>query len=105
MANFTGNPLYSCRKCRNPVALRDDLLSKKFVAKSGAAYLFAHAMNVVLGHKEEKQLMTGTFVICNINCSKCGDELGWKYVRAYDATQKFKEGKFIIEKARILKEY
>lgn len=67
--------------------------------------MFAHAMNVVLGNKEDKQLMTGLFSICNIYCNKCGENLGWKYVRAYDARQSFKEGKFIIEKARILKEY
>ncbi|KAG5533903.1 hypothetical protein RHGRI_027933 [Rhododendron griersonianum] len=98
-------PLFSCRNCRNPVALRHDLLSKSFIGKSGQAYMFAHAKNVVLGQTEDKKLMTGLFSIGNVYCSKCGQELGWKYIRAYDAKQSFKEGRFIIEKARILKEY
>ncbi|XP_058182297.1 protein yippee-like At4g27740 isoform X2 [Rhododendron vialii] len=105
MAEFNDAPLFSCRNCRNPIALRHDLLSKSFIAKSGQAYMFAHAMNVVLGQTEDKKLMTGLFSVGNIYCSKCGQELGWKYIRAYDAKQSFKEGRFIIEKARILKEY
>ncbi|KAL2542295.1 Protein yippee-like [Abeliophyllum distichum] len=105
MAVFTGHPLYSCRKCRNPVALGDDLLSKSFKAKSGAAYMFSHAMNIVVGAKEDRELITGHFTIANIFCSKCGEEMGWTYVRAYDLRQKYKEGNYILEKAKIMKEY
>ncbi|KAK4350986.1 hypothetical protein RND71_030299 [Anisodus tanguticus] len=74
-------------------------------AKSGGAYLFKHAMNVVVGKWEDRQLMTGYFCVADIFCSKCGQELGWKYVKAYDTAQKYKEGHFIIEIAKILKEY
>ncbi|GFP93675.1 protein yippee-like at4g27745 [Phtheirospermum japonicum] len=105
MGYTTGHPLYSCKKCRNPVAVHDDLLSKKFVAKSGQAYMFGHAMNIVVGPKEDKQLMTGYFTIANIFCSKCGEGLGWTYVRAFEAREKFKEGRYIVEKAKIVKEY
>ncbi|KAH6828131.1 Yippee family putative zinc-binding protein [Perilla frutescens var. hirtella] len=100
-----GHPLYSCRRCRNPLALNADLISKSYKAKSGQAYMFRHAMNVVIGAKEERQLMTGQYTISHIFCSRCGDEMGWTYVTAFDATQKFKEGKYILEKAKILKEY
>ncbi|XVE58320.1 hypothetical protein DITRI_Ditri04bG0160800 [Diplodiscus trichospermus] len=102
---FGGNPLYSCRNCRSPLALVDDLLSKNFIAKSGKAYLFQHAMNIVLGPKKDKQLMTGVFSIANIYCSKCGEELGWKYVQAYDLKNRFKEGKFVLEKLKMVQEY
>ncbi|EXC21404.1 hypothetical protein L484_011846 [Morus notabilis] len=105
MADFRGQPLYNCRNCKNPIALRDDLVSKKFWAKSGPAYLFSHAMNVVVGQKKDKELITGVFSIADIYCSNCGEVLGWKYVRAYDATQTYKEGKFIIEIAKVAKLY
>jgi len=62
-------------------------------------------MNVVVGKKEDRKLMTGTFSVADIFCCKCGQELGWKYVKAYDPAQKYKEGGFIIEIAKILKEY
>ncbi|XP_052186747.1 protein yippee-like At4g27740 [Diospyros lotus] len=105
MADFqgAGNPLYSCWNCRNPLAYRDDLLSKAFQTKSGPGYLFDHAMNVVLGRKEDRELITGRFTVCDIYCSKCGIELGWKYVRAFEASQRYKEGKFIVEKVKIFK--
>lgn len=67
--------------------------------------MFAHAMNVVLGYKEDRELLSGVFTVCEVRCSKCGEELGWKYVRAYNPRQMYKEGRFIIEKAKILKEY
>ncbi|WCJ32469.1 Yippee family putative zinc-binding protein [Euphorbia peplus] len=102
-ASATANdyPLYTCQNCRTPLALQTDLLSKGYKAKSGQAYLFSHVMNVVLGRKEEKQMMTGKYSIAGINCSKCGEELGWKYVAAFDPKQRYKEGHFVLEKLKI----
>lgn len=105
MAESPGHPLYRCRKCRNPVALGEDLLSKSYLAKSGQAYMFGQAMNIVVGENEERELITGHFTIADIYCANCRQELGWKYIRAYDEREKFKEGTFIIEKAKIVKEY
>ncbi|KAK0593660.1 hypothetical protein LWI29_026648 [Acer saccharum] len=104
MAEFGGNPFYSCRNCLNPLAFQDDLLSKAFKAVSGDAYMFQYAMNVVLGRREEKKLMTGVYTIANIYCGKCGQELGWHYLRAHDPKQKYKEGNFILEKLKMIKE-
>ncbi|XP_050238643.1 protein yippee-like At4g27745 [Mercurialis annua] len=98
------DPFYSCINCKNPLAFFSDLLSTSYKAKSGQAYLFSHAMNVVLGRKEDKQMLTGLFTIAQINCSKCGEPLGWKYVTAYDKKQRYKEGNFILEKLKIFQE-
>lgn len=73
--------------------------------KSGPAYLFSHAMNIIVGQKEDRKLMTGLFTVADIYCSNCGEILGWKYVRAFEARQKFKEGRFVIETAKMAKEY
>ncbi|KAB1205120.1 hypothetical protein CJ030_MR7G016764 [Morella rubra] len=105
MEDFAHRPLYSCRNCQNPIALRSDLLSKSFHGKSGPAYLFSHAMNIIVGQKEDRKLMTGLFTVADIYCSNCGEILGWKYVRAFEARQKFKEGRFVIETAKMAKEY
>lgn len=67
--------------------------------------MFEHVKNIVMGRKEEKQLMTGYYTVANIFCSKCGQEMGWAYIRAYEARDKYKEGRYIVEKAKILKEY
>lgn len=49
--------------------------------------------------------LTGVYNVADIFCSNCGETLGWKYLQAYEARQKFKEGKFVIEKSKITKEY
>lgn len=33
----------------------------------------------------------------DIQCRQCKDVVGWKYDRAYESSEKYKEGKFILE--------
>ncbi|OQU79113.1 LOW QUALITY PROTEIN: hypothetical protein SORBI_3008G097401 [Sorghum bicolor] len=94
----------ACCTCRNHVCLHDDIISKAFQGRNGRAFLFSHAMNVVVGAKEDRQLMTGLHTVADIYCNDCREVLGWKYERAYEETQKYKEGKFIFEKSKIVKE-
>ncbi|PWZ45488.1 hypothetical protein Zm00014a_010276 [Zea mays] len=104
MAELVGPRVYSCCTCRNHVCLHDDIISKAFQGRNGRAFLFSHAMNVVVGAKEDRHLMTGLHTVADIYCNDCREVLGWKYVRAYEETQKYKEGKFIFEKSKIVKE-
>ena len=60
-------------------------------------------VNVTLGPREDRVLMTGLHTVCDIHCTICDSVLGWKYEHAFEESQKYKEGKFIIEKAKILK--
>ena len=60
--------------------------------------LFTHMMNVGAGPKEDRQLTTGPHTVADIDCGDCREVLGWKYERAYVATQKYKAGSFILEK-------
>ncbi|KAI7734147.1 hypothetical protein M8C21_020551 [Ambrosia artemisiifolia] len=105
MEGLDDHPLYSCNRCRNPIALRNNLLSKNFKARSGQAYMFSEVTNVVLGEKREQQLLTGRFVVADVYCSNCKEVLGWKYLKSFDDSQRYKLGRFIIEKAKVLKEY
>ncbi|KAK6935592.1 Yippee/Mis18/Cereblon [Dillenia turbinata] len=104
MADFVGPRLYSCCYCRNHVALHVDIVSKAFQGRNGRAFLFSHAMNIRVGAKEDRHLMTGLHTVADVFCNDCGEVLGWKYERAYEESQKYKEGKFILEKSRIAKE-
>lgn len=61
-------------------------------------------MNITVGCKEDRNLMTGLHTVADVYCGDCTEVLGWKYERAYEATQKYKEGKFILEKSKIVKE-
>ncbi|XP_030460296.1 protein yippee-like At4g27745 [Syzygium oleosum] len=104
MEGFVGPRVYSCYNCRNHVGLHDDIISKDFQGINGRAFLFSHAMNIVVGAQENRRLRTGLHTVADISCADCHEVLGWKYERAYEASQKYKEGKFIFEKVKIVKE-
>jgi hypothetical protein len=55
-------------------------------------------VNVVEGKPCDRQMTTGNHTVRDIYCVKCGVTLGWKYDRAYDPSQKYKEGKYILER-------
>lgn len=76
----------------------------KFQGRSGRGFLFSHAMNVRVGRKEDKELITGLHTIADVSCCDCNQVLGWKYERAYEENQKYKEGKYILEKSKIVRE-
>ncbi|XP_054782898.1 protein yippee-like At4g27745 [Prosopis cineraria] len=99
MASLRGS--YCCFKCQNHIAFHDEIISKDFRASSGRAFLFSHAINVKEGPKEDRQLMTGLHAVSDVFCYDCGEALGWKYIRTYEESQKYKEGKFILEKFKI----
>ncbi|GMH36324.1 hypothetical protein BSKO_04192 [Bryopsis sp. KO-2023] len=96
--------IYSCAKCRSHAADHDDIISKAFQGRHGRAYLFNNVVNITLGPKEDRLLITGLHTVADIYCTCCNAVLGWKYEQAFEESQKYKEGKFIIEKARVMKE-
>ena len=56
----------------------------------------------MLGPKEERALMTGLHSVADIYCCACNSRLGWKYIEAFESSQKYKEGHFIVEKECIV---
>ena len=61
-------------------------------------------VNIGCGPAEERVLLTGLHAVADIYCDCCKTTLGWKYEQAYESSQKYKEGKFIIELAHMIKE-
>ena len=75
------------------------------------------------GPIEKRNLRTGMHQVADIYCNQCQEIVGWKYVGliphrdspfvhsvltlfykqevAYEESQKYKEGKFIVEKAKL----
>lgn len=101
---LTGTRIYSCNNCGAHSADHDQIFSKSFRGKHGRAYLFNEVVNVCLGPKEDRMLITGMHTVADIYCNCCHQVLGWKYEQAFETKQKYKEGKFIIEKEKITKE-
>ncbi|KAJ6820460.1 protein yippee-like isoform X2 [Iris pallida] len=90
--------IYSCKHCQTHLALSDQILSRTFHCRHGKAYLFNKVVNITVGVNEERMMMTGMHTVADIFCVGCGSIVGWKYEAAYEKSQKYKEGKFILER-------
>nr|GEU55518.1 acyl-CoA N-acyltransferase [Tanacetum cinerariifolium] len=93
--------IYSCKDCKTHLALADDIVSKGFYCKNGKAYLFTKVVNVTVGVKEDRMMMTGLHTVADISCVKCGSNVGWTYETAHENNQKYKEGKSILERVKL----
>ncbi|GAA0141533.1 hypothetical protein Leryth_011643 [Lithospermum erythrorhizon] len=101
LINLDGD-VYSCKFCQAHLALTRDIISKSFHCKHGKAYLMDKVVNVTLGEKEERLMMTGMHTVVDIFCVGCGSIIGWKYESAQEKTQQYKEGKYILDRFMVL---
>ncbi|NXP76604.1 YPEL1 protein, partial [Ramphastos sulfuratus] len=101
---------YSCIHCRAHLANHDELISKasykgnSLVHFMEVLFFFFFRVNVGCGPAEERVLLTGLHAVADIYCENCKTTLGWKYEHAFESSQKYKEGKFIIELAHMIKD-
>mmetsp|Transcript_109453 Transcript_109453/g.306123 ORF Transcript_109453/g.306123 Transcript_109453/m.306123 type:complete len:298 (-) Transcript_109453:136-1029(-) len=101
MVYLDGPQVYTCAQCRTHLTSHDEIISKSFHGRRGRAYLFDNCVNVSVGPAEDRRLITGIHSVCDIFCKRCNTMVGWTYARAYEHSQKYKEGKFIIEKINL----
>ncbi|OXB79033.1 UNVERIFIED_CONTAM: hypothetical protein H355_005909 [Colinus virginianus] len=111
---------YSCIHCRAHLANHDELISKVCqldIVLSASWQCLAvgrctnrellsifSRVNVGCGPAEERVLLTGLHAVADIYCENCKTTLGWKYEHAFESSQKYKEGKYIIELAHMIKD-
>ncbi|XP_030491116.1 putative yippee-like protein Os10g0369500 isoform X2 [Cannabis sativa] len=100
--SLSGHKIFKCKFCKVDSASHEDIVSKDFQGRFGRAYLFR--VNISLGPTEERSLISGLHTVNDIYCSSCQQILGWRYEKAYEPSQKYKEGMYILEKERMLKE-
>ncbi|XP_019456947.1 PREDICTED: protein yippee-like isoform X2 [Lupinus angustifolius] len=93
--------IYSCKHCHTHLALSEDIVSKSFHSRHGKAYLFNKVVNVSFGEKDDRQMTTGMHTVADIFCVGCGSIVGWKYEIAHENSQKYKEGKSVIERFKV----
>jgi len=101
MIYIDGPQVYACAQCRTHLTSHDDIISKSFHGRHGRAYLFDHCVNVNVGPAEDRVLITGLHSVCDLFCARCKKMVGWTYLKAYEPSQKYKEGKYIIEKINL----
>jgi hypothetical protein len=42
-------------------------------------------------------MTTGRHIVQDGLCKNCKEVVGWRYIKAYEASEKYKEGKIILE--------
>ncbi|OZJ06885.1 hypothetical protein BZG36_00236 [Bifiguratus adelaidae] len=94
--------IYGCAKCRTHLTTEDALISKQFQGQHGKAYLFRYVVNIREGTDVDRPMTTGLHTVRDIACEGCREVLGWKYIVAFEESQKYKEGKYILEKKLLL---
>mmetsp|Transcript_10921 Transcript_10921/g.26779 ORF Transcript_10921/g.26779 Transcript_10921/m.26779 type:complete len:225 (-) Transcript_10921:317-991(-) len=96
----------SCSKhaWRTEIADLGDVISKDFHGVQGPAFLVSDVVNYFLGPEEERMLLTGQHIVRDVICVRCQTVLGWRYSFAHEESQKYKEGKFILESVKIKQE-
>uniref|UniRef100_A0A7I4AER1 Protein yippee-like n=1 Tax=Physcomitrium patens TaxID=3218 RepID=A0A7I4AER1_PHYPA len=63
---------------------------------------WSRRVNVSVGPLEDRMMTTGKHAVADIFCNSCQQVVGWKYEVAYEKSQKYKEGKFILERYALL---
>lgn len=105
--NTNTNPnlpkILACKNCNTHLSTTNDILSKHFQGSTGQAYLISTVLNSYEPHEStERNMTTGLHVVKDVCCLNCSNVLGWRYVQAYVEDQRYKEGKWVLEKALII---
>ncbi|KAI0074663.1 yippee-domain-containing protein [Panus rudis PR-1116 ss-1] len=103
ISTYHDHPVFECSKCNAVIALQDELISKAFSGRDGRGYLMHSAVNLKMGMREDRPLLTGVHTVADVYCLGCNERMGWHYLKASDQTQKYKEGKYLLEREKLIK--
>ncbi|KAI5292373.1 hypothetical protein KEM52_006406 [Ascosphaera acerosa] len=99
---LTCERIYGCASCGTHLADHDDIISRSFHGQHGKALLFDTVVNVTHLSPVERTMTTGRHIVRDIECAQCRQVVGWTYDKAYEQSEKYKEGKYILEETLIL---
>ncbi|XP_064396079.1 protein yippee-like 5 [Halichondria panicea] len=96
-----GTRVYSCTNCDTALTNRSELVSTRFTGATGRAFLFNRVVNLLFSEVENRIMLTGRHIVRDVSCKNCTTRLGWIYEFATEDSQKYKEGRVILERALI----
>ncbi|XP_018654269.1 putative yippee protein [Schistosoma mansoni] len=101
-AHMGGHRIIHCQYCETPLTNRSEILSTRFTGATGRAFLFNRVVNIVHSDIQDRVMLTGRHLVRDVVCIKCNTKLGWMYEHAMEESQRYKEGKVILERALIM---
>jgi hypothetical protein len=97
-------PKYACSNCSNELCYVDlDVIRSDYQCQSGVALFTANIINVIEGAIVNKHFISGHYIIQDIFCTLCFQCVGWKYIKALEEDNKFKENNYVIEFCKVKK--
>ena len=54
---------------------------------------------LIFSETQDRMMLTGRHIVRDVTCKKCDTKLGWVYEFATEETQRYKEGRVILERA------
>jgi hypothetical protein len=91
-----------CAKCSTVVTHRNELFSPCDTSSLGSAFLFDTAVNLCYG-----KVFDGTCSekVREVSCKKCSSRLGWFYEFVSDDSERYKEGRVLLERNLVVQSY
>jgi len=114
--------IYICMECKTHFSTCNSIISKAFQGQHGRAYLFNTVVNVITGEPIgntnpfiiiDRQMTTGLHTVRDLFCIACFANVGWKYDKAYEESQRYKSSidrapddtSFFLGKLELVKRY
>ncbi|KAL8737828.1 MAG: hypothetical protein Q9181_001319 [Wetmoreana brouardii] len=89
---LNGDKIFGCKNCKTHLASHDAIISRNFRGQHGKAFLFNTVVNTTQSEAVERNMTTGRHQVRDVICKQCKETVGWKYDKAYEAAEKYKEG-------------
>uniref|UniRef100_A0A3P9NKJ0 Protein yippee-like n=1 Tax=Poecilia reticulata TaxID=8081 RepID=A0A3P9NKJ0_POERE len=93
-----GTRLFSCANCDTILTNRSELISTRFTGATGRAFLFNKVHKCL---ENDRVMLTGRHMVRDVSCKNCNSKLGWIYEFATEDSQRYKEGRVILERALV----
>lgn|SRR6218665_241505 len=102
LSHLGGARLFLCANCETPLTNRTELISTRFTGATGRAFLFNRVVNLCFSEVQDRVMLTGRHMVRDVSCKNCDAKLGWIYEFATEETQRYKEGRVILERALVM---
>lgn len=93
--------MFLCANCETPLTNRTELISTRFTGATGRAFLFNRVVNLCFSEVQDRVMLTGRHMVRDVSCKNCEAKLGWVYEFATEESQRYKEGRVILERALV----
>ncbi|KAL8611116.1 Protein yippee-like 5 [Nucella lapillus] len=101
LQHIGGTKVFSCASCDTQLTNRSELISTRFTGATGRAFLFNRVVNLNFSEVQDRIMLTGRHMVRDVSCKKCDAKLGWIYEYATEGSQRYKEGRVILERALV----